>query len=266
MRRFGLFQVCVMMAGLAACAMSEDADSTADVSLDTEQASLVAALAANEDGSDEAWTSATGAEPFVVESCGFDVIVDRVVERFDADGSGDLDADERATLVDEFGDPGDRLELLISVYDTDSSGTLEASELDAVKADLEARCENRLAKLLAEFDTNGDGTLDADERDAAQAALKDRFARRHADRVHEFDGNGDGRLGPGERRRAGASVRSRVEARREAIADEFDVNGDGTLDADERAALDDHLRQCVRGERPLSPVEPAADAGTDTTP
>ena len=61
---------------------------------------LVAALAANEDGSDEAWTSASGTEPFLVESCGFDVIVQRAVERFDADGSGDLDADERASDPD----------------------------------------------------------------------------------------------------------------------------------------------------------------------
>jgi hypothetical protein len=266
MRQFGLFQVCVVVAGLAACGGSEDAEATASGPLDTEQASLVAALAANEDGSDEAWTSASGAEPFLVESCGFDVIVQRAVERFDADGSGDLDADERAALVDEFGDPSDRLELLVSVYDADGSGSLEAGELDVLKQDLEARCENLRSRLLAGLDANGDGTLDEAEREAARAALKDRFAARHAARLGEFDGNGDGRLGPLERRRAGASIRSRVEARRGAIAEDFDADGNGELDANERAALVEHLRRCVRGEVPLAPAEPSADAGADTTP
>lgn len=266
MRRFGLFQVCGMVAGLAACAQSEGSDASASGALDTEQAALVAALAANEDGSDEAWTSASGTAPFLVESCGFDVIVQRAVERFDTDGSGDLDTDERAALVDEFGDPSDRLELLMSVYDADGSGSLEASELDVLKQDLEARCENLRSRLFAELDQNGDGTLDDAEREAARAALSDRFAARHAARVREFDGNGDGRLGPLERRRAGASIRSRVEARRGAIADDFDADGNGELDADERAALDEHLRRCVRGEVPLSPAEPSADAGADAAP
>jgi Ca2+-binding EF-hand superfamily protein len=260
-RQSGLIGVSVALA-LVACAQSNQDDDSA-TALDEQQATLVAALAANEDGSDEAWTSATGDEPFLVEGCGFGAVVARVIERFDTDGSGDLNEAERAALVDEFGDPSQRFELLISVYDSDGSGALEASELDAVKADLEARCENRREALIERFDADGDGALDADEREAARAALRERFAERHAARVERFDRNGDGRLGPLERRRAGGVLRDRLAERRDAITDEFDTDQNGELDAEEREALADHLRACVRGEAPLLPEtdEPAPETG-----
>jgi Ca2+-binding EF-hand superfamily protein len=258
-----LISMLAVVAAASGCQRSGE-DSATTAGLDADQATLVAALAVNEDGSDEAWTSASGDEPFVVESCGFDTIVARVIERFDSDGDGDLSETERAAIVEEFGDPADRLQILMSVYDTDDSGSLEASELEAVKTDLEARCESLRERLLERFDTNGDGTLDATEREAARQALRERFAAHHAARLDEFDGNGDGRLGPLERRRAGQRVRERVEQRREALADQFDVDQNGELDATERAALEAHLRRCVRGEEPLMPPtgeEPASDAG-----
>lgn len=260
-RQSGLIGVLGALA-LAGCARSND-DDASGTALDAQQATLVAALAANEDGSDEAWTSAAGDAPFLVEGCGFGAIVARVVERFDTDASGDLSEQELAALADEFGDPSERFALLVSLYDTDGSGTLEASELEAVQTDIETRCENRRAALIERFDANGDGTLDADEREAARAALVERFAERHAARVDRFDRNGDGRLGPIERRRAGGVLRDRLADRRAAIADEFDADQNGELDAEEREALAEHLRACVRGEAPLLPETPAEpDAGT----
>jgi Ca2+-binding EF-hand superfamily protein len=264
-RHLGLIGVLGALA-LVGCNGSNDSDDSS-TALDEQQATLVAALAANEDGSDEAWTSAAGSEPFLVESCGFGAIVSRVLERFDTDGSGDLSEEERSTLVDEFGDPAERFALLVSLYDADGSGALEASELDAVKADLETRCENRRDALIERFDADGDGTLDADEREAAKAALRERFAARHAARVERFDRNGDGRLGPLERRSVGGVIRDRLADRREAIVDEFDADQNGELDAEEREALAEHLRACVRGESPLlpeMPAEPAPDEGTDS--
>jgi Ca2+-binding EF-hand superfamily protein len=231
-RHLGLIGVLGALA-LVGCNGSNDSDDSS-TALDEQQATLVAALAANEDGSDEAWTSAAGSEPFLVESCGFGAIVSRVLERFDTDGSGDLSEEERSTLVDEFGDPAERFALLVSLYDADGSGALEASELDAVKADLETR---------------------------------ERFAARHAARVERFDRNGDGRLGPLERRSVGGVIRDRLADRREAIVDEFDADQNGELDAEEREALAEHLRACVRGESPLlpeMPAEPAPDEGTDS--
>ena len=264
-RRLFQLGVCASL-GLGMFACSDSGHDSPGI--DTDQATLVAALAANEDGSDEAWTTASGTEPFLVRSCGFDAIVAAVIERFDADGSGDLNDEERTALVDEFGDPTARIELLTSVYDTDGDGSLEASELDALKADLEERCANRLDQLVDRFDTNGDGALDADEQAAAEDALRDRFSRNHARRIGQFDGDGDGRLGRPEQRRAGRGLRDRFEDRRDQLLARADTNGDGVIDDAEQAALDDHLRRCVRGEEPLlpgddEPAEPAADAGVD---
>jgi Ca2+-binding EF-hand superfamily protein len=260
-RQLGLIGVLGVALTLVGCGQSNDGGNG---SIDAEQATLVAALAANEDGSDEAWTSAAGDEPFLVEGCGFGAIVTRVVERFDSDGDGDLSEDERAALVDEFGDPTERFDLLVSIYDTDASGELEASELDAVKTDIEARCESRREALLERFDADGDGTLDDEERDAARDALRERFAERHAERIGQFDRDGDGRLGPLERRGAGHMVRNRLAERRAEIIDEFDADQNGELDADEREALGEHLRACVRGEEPLLPETPAEEPETDS--
>lgn len=244
--------------GLVACGQSAGGGAAA-----TDEAVLVAALTANDDGSDAAWASTAGGEPLLVEGCGFGNIVARVVERFDADGSGDLNADERAVLVDELGDPGERFELLVSIYDTDGSGELTADELDALEADIETRCESRRQALLERFDADGDGALDADERDAARAALRDRILAR----VGGFGrggfgpggpgrgdglGRGDG-FGPPGRAGFGAGIRERLADRRAAITEEFDANGDGVLDAEEREALAQHLRACVRGEEELLP-------------
>jgi Ca2+-binding EF-hand superfamily protein len=261
--KLGLLSALVMVSALPGCSGSEEETAPA---LDSEQATLIAALAANEDGSDAAWTSASGSEPFVVESCGFNAITAQVLARFDADGDGDLGADERATIAEEFGDPADRLAILMSVYDGDGSGSLEAAELALIKTDLEARCETRREALLEEFDANGDGTLDEAERATAKAALRERFAERHAERVDQFDRNDDGRLGPLERRRAGQGVRERLGERRDALAEEFDVDQNGELDSEERAALAAHLRECVRGEEPLLPPteEPGPDDGAST--
>jgi Ca2+-binding EF-hand superfamily protein len=262
-RELGLFGVLSMVVALTGCSSSKE-EPTAAVGLDTEQATLVAALAANADGSDEAWTSASGDQPFVVESCGFDAIVAQVVAHFDTDGSGDLNEAERAAVSEEFGDPTDRLQILMSVYDTDGSGSLEASELAVLKTDLEARCQTLRTGLLERFDTNGDGALDASEREAIRTGLRDRFGERHAARIGEFDRNGDGSLGPLERRRAGERVRERVEERRAALADQFDADQNGELDATERAGLAAQLRKCVRAEEPLMPTgadQAAPDAG-----
>jgi Ca2+-binding EF-hand superfamily protein len=262
--KLGLLSALVMVSALPACSSSTEEPAS---TLDAEQATLSAALAATEDGSDAAWTSASGSEPFLIESCGFNAITAQVLARFDTDGDGDLSADERAVIAEEFGDPADRLAILMSVYDSDGSGSLEAAELAVIETDLEARCETRRQALLERFDANSDGTLDETERAAAKAALRERFAARHSERVTEFDRNGDGRLGALERRRAGQGVRERLGDRRDALAAEFDADQNGELDAEERAALAAHLRDCVRGEEPLLPPaaeEPAPDAGSGT--
>jgi EF hand domain-containing protein len=241
---------------LYACAGAEQSEATTADASSVDTATLVAALSVNGDGSDETFAGETD-QPLVARGCGFETILETVVERYDADDSGDLDADERTALGAEFGDaesgtpaehpnrgrPG-RAALLLLSYDADGSGTLDAAEIDALKADIQARCEARLAKLVEEFDANADGTLDESEWDAARAALRERVAERWHARIAEFDTNGDGTLDAEER----AALRERVLERRADAASEFDADGDGELSEDEQDQLGEHVRACVRDD------------------
>lgn len=240
-------------------------------------ATLVAALSVNSDGSSADWADAAATEPVYVEGCGFDHIVDKVVERFDADHSGELDDNEQSDLVSEYGDDatlsadvphaGDkhgadkasggredhagRAAFLLGLYDADGSGTLEAGELSTLKADIEARCQARLAKLVAEFDANGDGTLDASEWQTAHNALHQRFQDHRA----ELDQNGDGDVDHDEQ----ATARDQGENTRDGVKAKFDANADGVLSADERAAFEAHVRECVRKDRPMSEASDSSE-------
>jgi Ca2+-binding EF-hand superfamily protein len=251
MKFFGAAGVTVsVLATLWACSGSEA--TSGSLSLDQEEAALVAAVAASEDATEDS-SSALGVEPFWVKGCGFGAIRQQIRERFDTDGDGRLGAEERAAIADEFGSPVDRVALLLELYDADESGALDATELGALQGDVEARCAGREAALIARFDTDGDGELSDAERQAAREALEHRFGR---GRGHE---RGDAGADDGD----GESPRER----RERAAGRFDRDGDGRLNRGERRAFGEHLRGCVRGEHPVDdPVdpgddEPAADAG-----
>jgi hypothetical protein len=137
--------------------------------------------------------------------------------------------------------------MLLSVYDADGSGTLEAAELEQLKADIEARCEARLAKLVAEFDADGDGTLSDEEWATAHAALRERFQHRHAERVRELDADGDGALDATEEQQAEETA----DAERSDAEQSFDQDGDGQLSKEERDELRASGRECVRDVRPM---------------
>ena len=241
MKFFGAAGLTVsVLATLWACSGSEP--TTSSQSLEQEEAALVAAVAASGDASEDA-TSPLGVEPFWVKGCGFGAIRQQIRERFDADGDGELSAEERAAIAEEFGSPVDRVALLLELYDADESGALDATELGALEGDVEARCERREAALLSRFDTDGDGELSDAERQAARDALEERFGR----------GRHHGRGDAGADDDAGEPRRDR----RERAAGRFDRDGDGRLNRGERRAFGEHLRGCVRGENPVDPGEPA---------
>jgi EF hand domain-containing protein len=253
MKFYGATGVAVsVLATLWACSGSQTT-APSSLSLEQEEAALVAAVAASQDASEDS-NGALGVEPFWVKGCGFGAIRQQIRERFDADGDGELSGEERATFAQEFGSPADRVALLLELYDADESGALDATELAALAEDVEARCEQREAALLDRFDTDGDGELSDAERQAARDTLEARFGRgRH-------HGRGD----------AGAdddSGESRRE-RRERAAGRFDRDGDGRLSGGERRAFGEHLRGCVRGEHPVDPGDPAdpVDPGEDDAP
>jgi hypothetical protein len=243
------------MSVLAGCSGAEQASQQSpDVS------TLVAALSVNSDGSDATWSDPADAEPAHVRGCGYDLIASKVANKADdgaSDDSADA-ADDSATDDDGpasagagAGEPrhhGDgRAAMLVRLYDSNADGTLDDSELAALKADIEARCEARFAKLVAEFDSNGDGALDATEWAAAEAALHARFEQRHQDRAKQLDTNGDGVISKDEI----AAARDDAEQHRDGAEHAFDADGDGKLGSDEGERFREHGRECLREDVPM---------------
>jgi Ca2+-binding EF-hand superfamily protein len=262
-----------------ACSGTAQRDGTAS----TDLATMVAALSVNSAGSDATWSEATDPEPAHVPACGFEHIVSKVIAHYDTNGDGTLSADERSRMDGDFGDhdgddqgddkradagpvgaggggdagppvvkghPGGhgRVATLISLYDTNDDGTLDATELAQLKSDIEARCQARLDKLIAEFDVNGDGKLDDTEWKAVEVALHARFEENLAAVVAQFDANGDGKLSLDEAK----SARTAAEQERADAEAQFSSKGDGKLDDDgDRQRFRDHGRECMRDDKPM---------------
>ena len=76
---------------------------------------------------------------------------------------------------------------ILQKYDTNKDGKLDDSEKATMKADFQAKHEQRKAEMLAKFDTNKDGKLD----DAEKATMRD---VRTTEAFKKLDTNGDGQL------------------------------------------------------------------------
>jgi hypothetical protein len=83
-----------------------------------------------------------------------------MIQRFDADGDGTLDPDERKAMRDE------RAARMLSTVDGDGDGRLSRAELEAA----DNRRLRRLADDFAKIDADGDSMLSADEIAAAMPA------------------------------------------------------------------------------------------------
>lgn len=86
----------------------------------------------------------------------------RILERFDADGDGKLNGQERTAARES------RRAKILEHFDTNGNGVIDLSEREAIgKARMERRGKRR-ERFLEQFDANGDGQLDEQERAAAR--------------------------------------------------------------------------------------------------
>lgn len=141
-----------------------------------------------------------------------------MLEKFDANGDGDLDETERQTAR------------------------------DAMRAHHEEMRTQMKAKLIEKFDTDGDGELTGEEREEAGRAMhrmrhaKDRkHDRRHRIARHlkeQFDTNEDGKLDETERE----ALKSHMQAKKAEIVERFDADGNGKLEGDERVAVKEYMK------------------------
>ncbi|MEO1583339.1 MAG: dockerin type I domain-containing protein [Planctomycetota bacterium] len=178
-----------------------------------------------------------------------------MLERFDADGDGELSDGERETAKAAF--EARRAEMkakLLERFDDNGDGELDEAERAELRAvigpmiDAERRREgsrkDRMRRAALErFDADGDGALSDDER----ALAKQHFQQKKAELVERFDADGSGDLNGEERREAGRYIRERRM---------LDANRDGRVDAldaqviTERAAAGERLPDINRdGER-----------------
>lgn len=136
------------------------------------------------------------------------------LEKFDKDGDGKLNDEERAAAKAARGD---------GKYDGKHDGKKHGK--DRMNHEFKKR-------IMEQFDKDGDGKLNEEEREAAKAAHKDRMAKALA----EFDKDKDGKLNEEERAAAKAAREAQMKERKAKVLAEFDKDKDGELNEEERAA------------------------------
>lgn len=127
--------------------------------------------------------------------------MEELLQRFDANGNGFLEQEERDTARATM-----REERLTQMFDADGNGVLEGAEREEADAFVEQRRQQRMTR----FDANGDGVVSPEERPARRGGLDpQRLAMMRAALLAAYDANGDGRLDEAER----AAIREVIQAR-----------------------------------------------------
>lgn len=174
-----------------------------------------------------------------------DRLKDEAMKRFDTNGDGRLDDDERAEALDAMKKKGGEIQgqlrqFMLRRFDADGNGTLDEAErktaFDEMMKQLEANgpmVKNTVLGFLHKrFDADGDGTLDKQELAVAREELTKRIVQGLAVT--------DAKTKPidpaGRRRRAETD-------RGQDLLDRFDADGDGSLDAQEREAAKADLKK-----------------------
>lgn len=272
----------------AACGASLDDTTQSDgTAASLETATHVAALEVNEDGSDLEGADAIEDEAIMIRECGFRPLRRHLVDRFDADGNGELDADEAARLRDEFGGPfdGERPEFArrpdiemtdggVPVRplgerplppegerpDAERPGSADGGRPNAVRPPHPGR-QHRLGLLHALYDLDGSRGLDEEERSALEDDLTARCEQRMGRLLAEFDTGGDDELDDDEWAAARAAIATRFAEHRAQVIAEFDADGDGALNEAERGAA--HEARIAKREAERAQLEADFDGDGD---
>lgn len=162
----------------------------------------------------------------------------RLVDRFDADGDGMLDPEERQALKDDMARrEAEREARRIDRYDTDGDGMLSEAEERAAAEQERRQREERFEQFTSQYDRDGDGELDADERHDAFTTMRD--DREVRSFVRRFDSNRDGVIDTVDFNAFLALYQSGD--------NRADVNGDGSIDALDVTAFRDMMGRANAG-------------------
>jgi len=160
---------------------------------------------------------------------------DELRKKYDADGDGKLDAEERKGYYEEY-----RERAKIVQWDKDGDGKLsdaERKEMETKQAEWKKRAEeNRRKWTLQRWDKDKDGKLSEEEL-AAKKAQEDEWKKRaeqsrkeQAELRKKHDADGDGKLNADERKAYYEAIRAKRQLR------QWDKDKDGKLSEEELAA------------------------------
>ncbi len=171
-----------------------------------------------------------------------------MLARFDKDGDGELNEEERQSAREAFRAEREarRQQFLLDRYDVDRDGVLSEAETKKMEEDRERMDQEREARqaemhqrALAAYDTDGDGQLSDDERSAANQQRREWFQQQQQQAMARFDTNADGELSQDERQSMRESMGKAFEDMR--FADRFDSTGDGMVTAADMPAYLDRF-------------------------
>jgi len=125
---------------------------------------------------------------------------EKLTERFDKDGDGELSRDERRSMFDQA-----RREYEVErnkEYDTNGDGELSEAERDAMRKQWQQRAQEwreraQRRRDLEQWDKDEDGILNDSEKaakEAAEKAEKERLEKANAEVIAKYDTNKDGVL------------------------------------------------------------------------
>jgi Ca2+-binding EF-hand superfamily protein len=194
-----------------------------------------------------------------------DRLKEEAMKRFDKNGDGRLDDEERAEALREMKKKGGEIQgqlrqFMLRRYDADGNGALDPAERKTAFDETMKQLEENgplvkntvLGFVHKRFDANGDGTLDKDELGVARDEL--------TKRIIEGIPMGDVPTKPIDP----VARRKQAEEKRKAeMLDRFDADGNGTLDEQEREAAKSELKKRYEeldaAAAADAPAKPAAD-------
>jgi Ca2+-binding EF-hand superfamily protein len=209
---------------------------------------------------------------------------DEILKRFDKNGDGKLDEDERAEAHEAMlkeqeerraarvtaPNAEDYRRRMLEMFDKNHDGRLDDEERAEARKYAE---EHGLGQggaggtdwpaLLKRFDKNGDGKLDEDERAEMQKFIRSQggpAALIRQEMVRRFDKNDDHKIDEAEWTELEPVLRARIESTPMQLR-RFDTNHDGKIDDAEWAAARESIQHWLN-----EPVPPAAPASATETP
>ena len=171
----------------------------------------------------------------------------RRLAEFDADGDGRLSEQELAAAQAREQDHRQQRQQQRSVqrYDRDRDGTL--SERELLEADASGAQTEGFVQTGQRylFDRNGDGTVSPDERELSLGEMHQSFMRLRQQAERVGDSDGDGQLSEAERQAMAERMQRRWNERLEGWQRQYDTNGNGQLDEQEREEMSGGIRREV---------------------